>query len=299
VNEYVSGQVYTQFPSPPATLNLPIKDTPALVWDPLENWVSVDQFADKVTNGDWAPAIQAAIDSGKSTVYFSSGGSYPIRSTVIVRGNVKVIQGWGSELKADGYAYNGKPMFRIETGASPEIWIDRLAFGGQEGTPATLAVEHASPQTLVALNSRYMSYRNTPGVGELFVENMSAVPWYFKYPQKVWIRGLNVETGDETKVINDAADLWVMGWKSEGRTTELDNGPQARTEILGGIFYPASGDPEQYPTFINRGGRLSAVHAMSYANHTYIIDTWQGQQKILQLDPGTRFMPLYVTNPSF
>jgi hypothetical protein len=294
VNEYVSGQVYTQFPSPPTTLNLPIKDTPPMVWEPLENWVSVEQFADKVTNGDWAPAIQAAIDSGKSTVYFPQG-VYPIRSTIIVRGNVKVIQGIGSELIADGYAYNGNPMFRVETTTSPEIWIDRLAFSSQG--PAPFAIEHASPQTLVALNSRYMSYRNTPGVGELFVENMPASPWYFQYPQKVWIRGLNVETGDQTKVINEASDLWVIGWKSEGRATELDSGPLARTEILGGNFYPASGDPEQYPTFINRGGRLSAVHAMFWANHTYIRDTWQGQQKILRLDPGTRFMPLYVTNP--
>jgi hypothetical protein len=85
---------------------------------------------------------------------------------------------------------------------------------------------------------------------------------------------------------------------SEGRATELDNGLLARTEILGGNFYPASGDPEQYPTLINRSGRLSAVHAMFWANHTYIIDTWQGHQKTLRLAPGTRFMPLYVTNPS-
>jgi hypothetical protein len=179
ISEYRSGQVYRQFTSPPTTLNLPIKDTPALVWEPLENWVNVKQFVDKVKNGNWAPAIQAAIDSGKSTIYFPQN-VYPIRSTVILRGNVKVIQGLGSELKADGSAYNGKPVFRIEPGASSAIWIDRLAFGNREGTPATLAVEHASPQTLVVLNSRYMSYGNTPGVGELFVENMPAVPWSFE-----------------------------------------------------------------------------------------------------------------------
>ena len=143
-----------------------------------------------------------------------------------------------------------------------------------------------------------MSYHNTPKAGELFVEDMTGAPWHFQYPQKVWIRGLNVEVGNKTKVINEAADLWVMGWKSEGRATELENGVRARTELLGGLLYPASGDPERYPSFINRGGRLSLVHAMFWANHTYIEDSWKDRQKKLRLVPGSRFMSLYVTNPN-
>jgi len=297
VGEYISGQVVTQFPSPLKSLNLPIKKTPALPWEPLENWVSVKQFADRVTaDGDWAPAVQAAIDSGKSTVYFPYD-QYTIRSTIIVRGNVKVIQGLGSGLYAEGNGFNGGPMLRVQTGTAPQVFIDRFSFEVREGTSPPTSVEDASANTLVVLHSRYMSYRNAAGAGDLFVEDMAGAPWTFNHPQNVWIRALNVEIDNRTKVVNNAANLWVMGWKSEGRATELDNGSQARTELLGGSFYPANnGDRDQYPVFINRGGRVSLTHTSYWGNNTYIVDTWNGQTKTLR-NGSPRFMPLYVTNP--
>jgi hypothetical protein len=294
VEEYASGRVESLFPSGKRALGLPVKETPELPWGPLSGWISVREFAHRAEPGDWAPAIQAAVDSGKPVVYFPHG-EYPIRSTVRVRGAVSCLQGLGSALKADGDALKERPVFRIEEGGRDTVFIDRLSFGtarwGQEKTD----VEHASARTLVVLHSRWMSYRAGPGAGELFVDDMCGGPWHFEHPQKAWIRQLNVE-GHHTKVFNRAADLWILGYKSEGSGTLVHNtGPLARTEVLGGEQYPCGGDLKN-PIFVNEGGQMSVTLALFWANETWFRESRAGETRVLTRKPGTRFVHLYVSS---
>ncbi|RYD78796.1 MAG: hypothetical protein EOP84_13825 [Verrucomicrobiaceae bacterium] len=85
VVEWFSHPHLSLFPSPERTLNLPIKDAPEVPWDDPRDWISVTEFKPKkgevlMPNGktaklwDWTDAIQQAIDSGKSTVYFPKAG---------------------------------------------------------------------------------------------------------------------------------------------------------------------------------------------------------------------------------
>ena len=306
VTEFISGDATMLFPSVKHSLGLPIRETPEISWEPLANWVSVLSFHPKritlwcgdhnETGYDAAIALQQAIDSGKTTVYLPHG-NYFLRSQVIVRGKVRVIQGCGSMVTADGEMLKGKPAIRIERTVSGGVFLDRLSMPVRGGMPSVTYLEHAGATTLVVLHSRWMSFRNAPGCGMLFVEDMPGGPWQFHYPQKAWIRMLNVEMGEGIKVSNQAADLWLMGYKSEGRATDIANGRQARTELLGGILYPAGGDPEKFPSFINMGGSLALTHTMFWANNNYITDRRNGEEKRLRLNPGTRFMSLYVSRP--
>ena len=294
LDEYLNEEVRSLFPSKGASLRLPIKETPALPWEPPADWVSVKALADKAVGGDWAPAIQAAIDSGKTTVYFSHG-KYPLRSTVHVRGKVRVLQGCGSLMEA-GDDLKDKTVFVFDNPAGGTVFVDRLSFGTKTWAMPMTQVEHATPQTLVVLHSRWMSYRGRPGCGELFVDDMCGAPWHFAPGQKVWIRELDVESKDP-KVYNDGAQLWVLGLKAEGAGTNLVNTRGARTEVLGGEIHPACRVADDVPMWENTDAALSLVHAIFWANTLYIKDTRRGETKELRLPKGHRFMNLFADNP--
>jgi hypothetical protein len=287
LDEYFNEEVRTLFPSKAASLRLPIKETPALPWEPFENWVSVKTFADKAAGGDWAPAIQAAIDSGKTTVYFPHG-KYPLRSTVHVRGKVRVLQGCGSMLEA-GDGLKDKTVLLFDNPGGGTVFVDRLSFAAKTWAMPMTQVEHATPQTLVVLHSRWMSYRGRTGCGELFVDDMCGAPWHFAPGQKVWIRELDVESKD-TKVFNDGAHLWVLGIKAEGTGINIVNTSGARTEVLGGEIYPACRVPDDVPMWENTDAAISLVHSIFWANTLYVKDTRRGETKELRIPKGHRFM---------
>ena len=70
-------------------LNLPVKATPEVPWDPPGQWVSPLQFGGKPGDKvDDTAAIQRAIDSGKTTVYLPNG-RWVVRGDLLLRGKVR------------------------------------------------------------------------------------------------------------------------------------------------------------------------------------------------------------------
>jgi len=175
------------------------------------------------------------------------------------------------------------------------VFLDRISLPQRFPKDGQFVLEHRGEADLVVTHTRWLTYRNGKGCGRLFADDLCGAPLLFEFPQTVWLRGLNCEMGNGLKIDNRAADLWIMGYKAEGVATELRNGKSARTELLGGLLYPAGGDIEKNPSFINDGGRLSLVHSMFWANRQYIDDTWEGTTKKHRTED--RFMHLYVTNP--
>ena len=62
-DEYISAPVSSLFDSPTRSLNLPIEETPVFHDNNLDNWANIRDY----------PSIQAAMNSGKSTIYFPTG----------------------------------------------------------------------------------------------------------------------------------------------------------------------------------------------------------------------------------
>ena len=316
VAEYVTGEAQHLAPSRLAGLNLPVKETPDLPWGDTAKWVNVMKYNPpkvsipqhpKPTEGyDATEALQKAVDTGADTVYLPHGNYY-VRDTIRLPPTLRVLQGCGSILYGDlGTVFlKGKPLLSVEGKADGPLFIDRLStsktwelkFDKEYHAADTVFLEHSSPRIVVVQHSRWVNYHSKPGAGDAYFEDLCAAPLTLDARQNVWIRQLNCETGDKPKVVNNAATLWILGYKAEGQATNVINGEAAATELLGGTVYPAGGDVRKYPAFINKGGRLSLTHTMFWANATYIIETRGGVEKKLDVKPGTRFMPLYVSNP--
>lgn len=277
IAEHFTGPFDHAFPTEEAgSLKLPIMQTPAVDRPPVSEWTNVTHYRDLVSNGDWAPAIQAAIDAGKPLVYFPEGEKYAIAQDVIVRNGVRTFFGGspkmsirnGESKKNEGDP-NG-PAIRI--GPSVELFqldmctVDRLV----HDTPATLVVQHCRVNHVDA----------GPECGDLFIEDCGG-KLRFNEHQRVWGRQLNPETKEEPEIINDGGQLWMLGMKTEYLSTKIINRNGARTELLGGLMYPVHPvQNETLPMFINENSDLSLIHSVSVykKNHkVYIRDTQHGE----------------------
>ncbi|BAZ11080.1 hypothetical protein NIES4071_29050 [Calothrix sp. NIES-4071] len=245
VKEFVSHPVISLFKNSQKTLNLPIQETPEVAWDPLSQWVSPTQFGAKPSdNQDDSVAIQAAIDSGKTTLYFPNG-RYKISRPIFIRGNIRRIIGLEANI-------SGKGVFQFIDGRSPVVVIER--FDGLGG-----GIVHDSSRTLV-LSSMGLSNTNTKasytskGKGQLYIEDVVGGPWTFNN-QKVWARQLNPENVG-TKIVNNQGTLWVLGLKTERHGIVVDTKGGGKTEIAGGFIYSTAA-PKTTPMFAIDNSSLS------------------------------------------
>jgi len=256
IGEFVSEPVLSLFPTPERSLNLPIKETPELPRDPVERWVSVKQF--HRGGVDYSPAIQAAIDSGATTVYFPFG-DYKIGQTVIVRGKVRRLVGMNSWFaESAGDIDDAVTRFRIEDGEAPVVVIEsfRGGFGGR------VFIEYATNRTLVVKECDGIpsAFR---GSGEIYLEDTTASPhggFLFAGRQKVWARQFNVENFINEDIAatldNRGSDIWILGLKTEQGNRLVATRDAGRTEILGGLVYTINSHQGR-PAFINEESSFS------------------------------------------
>jgi hypothetical protein len=86
--------------------------------------------------------------------------------------------------------------------------------------------------------------------------------WQFEHPQEIWARQFNPE-GNELKVTNNGADLWILGLKTEGSGMVISTGTGGKTELLGGLLYPARSVPIENQAFRNDNSSVSLTYATS------------------------------------
>ncbi|MBD1847823.1 glycoside hydrolase family 55 protein [Cyanobacteria bacterium FACHB-63] len=306
ITEFVSGSVINQFPSPLRTLNLPIKETPDVPWDDPSTtpWANVVSYGAIPDDGkDDTAAIQAAIDSGKTTVYFPVG-SYNLQGTVFIRKNVRRMIGTEANVEVPNTV---NPGFQVVNGINPIVVFERIG-SGYNSTP-TLA--NASSRTLVIRDATNVS-GNMIGTGDVFIENVVSNPsqsWTFNR-QNVWARQFNVEnTG--THITNNGGNLWILGLKTERGGTLIDTRSSGRTELLGGLAYTTTAAPngkQSDPMFISHESSISTtLGEINYGGGpkytTYIRETRDGVTRDLAADKLLIYMgngkhiPLYVGYP--
>jgi len=232
--------------SPDTSLGLAVRETPDSPIDNVNNWVSPLDFGGVPDDGiDDSAAIQAAIDSGARTVYLSNG-AWDLHENVVLRGNVERLLGTEADILSTNQALAaGKGRIIIGDGTADTVFVERLAATGAAGPLSpTVKYEHASDRDLVVKHVTGFSY--DPGTGErgdVYLEDVNVAgreAIVFK-DQNVWARQLNVETfadaGDpdapEAKVINDGANVWVLGYKTERTGTLVKTINGGATEVLG------------------------------------------------------------------
>jgi len=306
IAEFVSSGVTSQFSSPLETLKLPIKETPDVPWDDpaITPWASVVTYGAIPNDGrDDTVAIQAAIDSGRTTVYFPAGG-YDLRGTVLVRKNVRRVLGTEANVVVGNDSNPTNPGFKLVDGSSPVVVFERL----QSGYYANPTFENASARTIVIRHSLNVS-GNMTGSGDVFLEDVVSNPssnWTFNQ-QNIWARQFNVEN-QGTHITNNGGKLWILGLKTERGGTLIDTKASGKTEVLGGFAYTTTAAPngqQNDPMFINNESSVSISMAeINYGGGpnytTYVRETRDGVTR--NLSPASlpnymgsgKHVPLYV-----
>lgn len=224
IDEYFSHAPSSPFGSPARSLGLPVREPPEVPWDDPSTWANVDAFgADPNGRQDAAPAVQKAVDSGATTVYFP-GSAYALGSTILIRGNVRRVLFRGQNIDYTGKV---KPDFRIVDGEAPFVSIEHVA-------PVGGGIEIDTDRTVLlrSVEARLTLKRK----GELFLEDFCTGNLALNPGQRVWARQLNVEN-EGTHVSNNGGQLWVLGYKTERGGTLLHTREGGASEVLGNFSY--------------------------------------------------------------
>jgi hypothetical protein len=283
VSEYDSGPTYTQFGGKASSLNLAVKPTPEFEDRNLSNWASVVAFGGDPTGArDSAAAVQAAIDSGATTVYFPAG-RYILNSPVTVRGNVRAIEGFDSRVVPNGPTYTGAgatrtPFFVFQN--TNDVIVDHIRFGNASVSyPGLLYLQNDSSHAVTIRDTVFDRldpgnlYRNgVDGTGDLFIEDVCGSGWNISGPQHVWARQFDPE-GPVQKLANDGGTVWILGIKTERASDDahvagiIDTADGGRTELLGGLIYPVvAAVPVNQAAFVVDNAQASFIYAVSVHN---------------------------------
>lgn len=229
VAEWIGGAAVGLGDKPGKALDLPVQETPVAPWDALSDWQPVVVANAKPgEERDDTAAVQAAIDAGKTTVYFPRG-HYRINGTVEVRGKVRRIIGCRAWIEA---GRNG-PMFRLGDEGSPMVWFEQISTGyGQQ-----VSLEAGGARGVTVRHCLNWSCALS-GTGPAFVEDVCCNPsigWTLR-GRSLWARQLNLEN-QGTHLVNDGGTVWILGFKTERGGTLIATSGGGRTEVLGGFSY--------------------------------------------------------------
>lgn len=283
VLEYSSTEATRAFPgsdrSKSESLHLAVKETPKLPADDPATWANVDKFgADPTGHEDSSAAIQKAIDSGATTVFLP--GFYALKSTVLIRGNVRRLIGVGGWID---YTQQAQPDFRVLDGTSPALSFEHFSYihGG---------IEIDSSRTVIfrSVADCDLTFTDKAESGELYFEDFVTHDLKLKR-QKVWARQLNVEN-EGTHIVNDASQLWVLGYKTERGGTLLETRNNGRSEILGGFSYTTTAG-KLAPMFVTEDASVFTwFNEVCYNGdpfETIIQETRNGKAKTIRRGEGT------------
>lgn len=244
VEEFVSGDVLRLCDNEEKSLNLTIMNAPEVPMEDTTMWVNVEDFGainDK-NGGDDTQAIQDAMNSGASTIYipvnsFRNGG-YTMLGDVNVPGTVTRIIG-----TEGGVSGTGK--FILTDGDSPLI-IERVR--------TIPGIQHDASRTLIVKSAQVRNFYSCSSGADLFLEDVQ-FPVATFVNQNVWARQYNIET-DQTSIINDNSNLWILGFKTEKRGTKIKTINGGKTEVIGAHIYSTSAANDDF-MFIVEDGSLS------------------------------------------
>ncbi len=121
-------------------------------------------------------------------------------------------------------------------------------------------LEIASRRTLVMRSVSDCDLTNTAAAegGKLFFEDFVTHDLKLR-KQRVWARQLNIEN-QGTHLVNDAGDLWILGYKTERGGTLLETNGGGRSEVLGGFSYTTTAG-KLAPMFVNDNSSVFAFFA--------------------------------------
>ncbi|MEX0326299.1 MAG: glycosyl hydrolase family 28-related protein [Puniceicoccaceae bacterium] len=264
IDTYTTAEPAALFDPLPSHLDIPDVVYPDYHSNDFDDWANVmDYGADWVGREDDSDAIQAAIDSGKSIVYFPATGGprgeYTLEKPIYIRGNVRKIYGFNNFVYARGELFDRDdrpPAIIIENNSVDSVVIDGLVLFN--GTRYVSYIHHNSPVDLVILDGGGATI-NSPGAGDLFLEDTVLGYLHLRHPQTVYANQLNVEPFIGTKIWNNGGDLRINGYKSERNTQVFLTTNFGRTQAMGSSSLGQWEGSDNSPVFRTIDSTLTAT----------------------------------------
>ncbi len=287
ITEFSSLQpVHLKSTTATGSLKLAVEETPIFNTSELSDWMPyVPRWY-----GDTGP-LQATFDSGKSTIYFPSGRYFAYnQATITVPDSVKEIVGFGSIVNGStGGTSGGGYLLVVDSDSSEPLIIEQFNYG--------MKIEHRGTRPVVLKDGTY-TYTSTAGAGNLFLEDVGTRQLTFQASQHVWARQLDDEVAT-TKITNNGT-LWIFGLKTEQGNTVIQTNAEAKTELLGGLIYPAKAVPDTDVAFTSINAATSYIYRQSmycascgYANQIKV--TQDGSTQLLTSKATAHYtMPLFI-----
>jgi hypothetical protein len=144
---------------------------------------------------------------------------------VIVRGNVRRLIGFNSFIRSS------KVVLRFENKDHP-VLLERFNF--EDGV-----LEHAASQSVVVRHSINPVLLTTSNTGTWFVEDVVTARLNIGKGQRFMLASSTASRHHQPLVKNDGGLVWLLGYKTEFGNTVAATLNGGKTEILGGLFYPA------------------------------------------------------------
>jgi len=242
--EYSSQPVTRLFNNAEAGLLLDptTPDAPEFYDSNMTHWADVTNTAfaggaKSDGSADCTAAVNAAISSGATIVYFPMG-TYLITGTVHVNGSVVEIFGNQSVINTSslGTIANPGTIFNIENGTSPYVILDRLFFQDVSGVYNT--INQATTRQLIIRDSNVGNYANSVTGGSVYLENTQS---FSGTVTKNTLYAWQMDTElNFPKIINNDSTFWVLGLKTEAATTAIQTINGGKTEVLGGFMFSNS-----------------------------------------------------------
>jgi len=248
IERYASPDTLALFEQTADPLALPIEPVP---WPGQPQDAAGWTLVEPADDGDITEPLQQAIDDGAEYIFIPTGDLVFIRDTIHVRNNVRVIRGGPTTYRSQGFddhhqfdidtnavtRHEGEqtPIWRIDDGTPETVMIMGLR---DEYGDAGWAVDHASDRTLI-LHGTSGNYRNTVTGGRAFIVDTGlSAGSEVRGPQQVWAWHCNPESyTDQPQILNEGADLWILGIKTEKDRTIIETRNGGRTELVGGLLY--------------------------------------------------------------
>jgi len=248
-----------------ARLDLPLVDPPSERADPVDAWVNALKGMHASDQPqDITAALRRAMASGASTIYLPYG-RYTISDGIAIPPTVRRIVGMNASItvrpeRNPDFARDSG-MFRVDQ-PGPPLRIERLAFDmtdlGDQLAVQVTARRDVMLRDIVTAGTSLLD-RGVNG-GRVFIEDVCCGAMKIAGSSPVYAWQLDTE-GDDTRIVNDGAPLTILGLKTEGDCTVLDNRNGARSVVLGGLVYIVRDADPAVPAFRNARATLQATFA--------------------------------------
>jgi hypothetical protein len=233
-------------------------------------------------------------------------GALCVRNTVEIPPQIRYVLGMRNAIgRHEGW---DGPTVRVSTDGEHPVIFERIRIDGLPTRPGHdpvfPAFEHVSRRTVVFRHNGPRLYQGREGAGHVFIESAEGY-WRFAKGQKAWGRQMNPESHNVSELINDGADVWILGLKTEYATTKVVNRNHGRIEVLGGFLYTVTEAAPDLPMVGNQDATLSMIFSTSayqQDHRVYFRDTQNGETLELlnhQIDSKgpRRHVHLYTSRP--